>query len=150
MTGSSNLHKDSKLNVEGLLGTGKEEEEEKDNEIIPKVESSTRVKKPEKAIPENLEVNPGKTSIQLNNQLLSINTTDLSEIDEKLCENMEKHLDGTYSCKICGKTTKDKTKMRFHVETHMEGLSFPCNTCGKEFRSRNALKTHIYRKLCKL
>ena len=86
------------------------------------------------------------TVIQLNNL---INTSDLSEIDQKLCENMEKNSEGTYSCKLCSKTAKDKTHMKYHVETHMDGLSFPCNTCGKDFRSRNAFSSHISKKRCK-
>ena len=28
------------------------------------------------------------------------------------------------------------------IETHFEGLSFPCQVCGKTFRSRNALQIH--------
>ena len=132
-----------RFKIEGLLGTGKQEEVE---EIIPTVDPPTR--KPEK--PEKVEIFTNNTPIQMSNQSISLNTTDLNEIDEKLCENMEKHSDGIYSCKICSKTMKDKTKMRLHVETHMEGLSFPCNVCGKEFRSRNAFKTHISKKRCQL
>ena len=70
---------------------------------------------------------------------------DLTELDQKLYENMEKNSDGTYSCKFCGKMIPNRYNMKFHVESHMEGLSYPCHTCGKEFRSRDSLKSHNYR-----
>ena len=71
----------------------------------------------------------------------------VDEIEAKIAENMLKSpADGTYSCMICGKSgDRHKSHMKNHVETHMEGLSFPCQICGKTFRSRNVLHKHKYR-----
>ena len=80
------------------------------------------------------------TVMQLNTL---IDSSDFSEIDQKLYENMKRNSDGTFSCKVCSKTAKDKTHMKYHVETHMKGLSYPCITCGKDFRSRNALTLYL-------
>ena len=56
--------------------------------------------------------------------------------------------DGEYKwkCTVCGKATKGtfaRKIMRCHMETHIEGLSYPCNQCDKISRSSSALSTHV-------
>ena len=69
--------------------------------------------------------------------------SNIEEIDAKIAENILKNSDGTFSCLLCGKSgSKKKDNLKKHVETHLEGLSFPCPYCGKIFRSRNALQIH--------
>ena len=54
-----------------------------------------------------------------------------------------------YECTICGKTAKTtkwataKLNMRGHIETHIEGLSFPCNQCDMVSRTSNGLRLHV-------
>merc|ERR1712086_74173 len=48
-----------------------------------------------------------------------------------------------WRCKECGKKIKQKTKLEFHVETHLEGFIHTCVHCSKDHRTRIALKTHI-------
>merc|ERR1712129_268414 len=48
-----------------------------------------------------------------------------------------------WRCKECGKKIKQKTKLEFHVETHLEGFTHTCVHCSKDHRTRIALKTHI-------
>ena len=132
-----------RFKLEGLLGEVKEEEDEKDeiedqSLFYPSERKSEKINSKQ---PESYAGNKN-TSNQLKNQIQLLDTTDLNEIDQKLYENMERNSMGKYSCKICSKTNLDKTNMKYHVETHMEGLSFPCNTCGKEFRLRDSLKKH--------
>lgn len=70
----------------------------------------------------------------------------IDEVEAKLRENIVKDEDGTFSCKLCGKSgVKLSRNMKNHVETHLEGLSFPCQLCGKTFRSSPSFKNHIYR-----
>ena len=65
------------------------------------------------------------------------------EINEKTDEYLIRGEDGLYSCGLCGKAgDNSKRNMRNHVETHLEGLSFPCQNCQKVFRSRNSLNVH--------
>ena len=45
-------------------------------------------------------------------------------------------------CKKCGKTNKSKSNLKKHIETHIEGLSFPCQLCGMSFNNRNSLYHH--------
>ena len=63
---------------------------------------------------------------------------------EKILENI-RVVDGLLMCALCGKTAKQKAKgdLKRHVETHIEGLSFPCNHCGKLFTTRNSLHHHV-------
>lgn len=71
--------------------------------------------------------------------------SNIEEINEKIAENIQRNDDGTFSCKLCGKSGNRRDNIKSHVETHMEGLSFPCQNCGKTFRSRNNLNVHMHR-----
>merc|ERR1712126_655350 len=124
-----------RFKLEGLLGGDVDEEKEKkvpDYDPPPK-----RTKMREKVKQEHNPVSTiakDSTTIQLSSNS-PLDSSDMAEFDQKLYENMGKNSDGTYFCKICSKTNKAKKDMKFHVETHIEGLTFPCNTCGKEYRS---------------
>ena len=129
-----------RFKLEGLLGGEKYEEVENitfPNNFDP---PSKRANHPEEVKSESEHTS--NTTIQLNIQIPPMDTTDMEELDKKLCDNMDRNSDGDYFCKICSKTAKKRKDMKFHVETHVEGVSFPCNTCGKEFRSRNVLRNH--------
>ena len=141
-----------RFKLEGLLGDAKVEEEEKtipDFEPPPSFGPSPLIQRPEKVNPKQIKSDVDNTVIQLNNENQPLDTSNLADIDNKLYENMLKNSDRTYSCKLCNKTLPYKTHMKFHVETHMEGLTFPCNTCGKEFRSRNTFRAHFSKNRCK-
>lgn len=53
-------------------------------------------------------------------------------------------VDRIWTCTICGKTDgrNSAANLRKHIETHIEGVSFPCGFCGKILRTRNSLNTH--------
>lgn len=56
------------------------------------------------------------------------------EIKDKMKELYEK-IDGVYRCLACGYSTKThRQAMSFHIETHLDGLSYTCSKCDKEFR----------------
>ena len=74
--------------------------------------------------------------------------TSTEELRTKLESMMESTNDGASSwrCTVCGKTTKDsKRNMRTHIETHIQGLSYPCGKCDTISRSSNGLNLHISR-----
>merc|ERR1719232_648391 len=56
-------------------------------------------------------------------------------------EMMEKE-NGLWKCLKCGKVLKHKGHMRSHIETHIEGGSYSCNSCGKAYRTRHSLQVH--------
>ena len=64
---------------------------------------------------------------------------------DKYIERLE---DGHVKCTVCGKVSTDKrkdirlTNMKYHIETHIEGLSYPCTICDKTFRSKHSYSSH--------
>jgi len=71
-----------------------------------------------------------------------LDNTDVGELEEHLSSLIER-VNGTWTCKMCGKTRRDKTDIKRHAETHIEGASHPCNTCGKTFRCSSTLRRHL-------
>ena len=70
----------------------------------------------------------------------------IEEIDQKISQFVIRGEDGIYSCGYCGKVgDKNVVNMKNHIETHMEGLSYNCQSCDKTFRSRESLRLHKYR-----
>ena len=59
----------------------------------------------------------------------------------KIESMIEKRVDGNY-CTQCGYNSKNTGHVREHVEKHIEGLEYPCNSCNKILRSFNAFRTH--------
>ena len=76
--------------------------------------------------------------------------TNKENLRVKLESLMERFEDGDckWKCTVCGKATKGKdakNDMRRHIETHMEGLAYPCDQCEKISRSSGALIMHVSR-----
>ena len=67
-----------------------------------------------------------------------------AELDKQIEEILVKN-DGVWTCKVCGKFANHKSKLKQHVETHIDGFSHPCGLCGKSYRSRNVLRMHLSR-----
>merc|ERR1712179_439905 len=63
------------------------------------------------------ETNEGKIQREENNDL-----------DLQILEMIEKS-DGMWKCKVCGKTKVDKSHIREHAESHIEGMSHLCHIC---------------------
>ena len=63
----------------------------------------------------------------------NLESSDKSEINMKINELLTKS-DGLFRCRSFGKSSKDKTNMKRHIETHIEGLSYSCQMCDKTFR----------------
>ena len=128
-----------RFKIKGLVGADevKKEENSIDSFDLPQT-TNHQLHQPKR----KKEMLPDNTFNSVDNPIQKIDTTDLTEIDEKLFENMEENSDRTWSCKICSKILPVRNNMKLHVETHVEGLSFPCNICGKIYRSRNVLRNH--------
>ena len=76
--------------------------------------------------------------------LVPLPSEDYSDVENAVNQYIEKNDDGKHKCSLCGKVQQNGnlTHLKNHIETHLEGLSFPCQLCGKTFRSRNALNIH--------
>ena len=138
-----------RFKIEGLLGNQNQIDDLEDPQ------ESKEIKVSEHGVNNSSKCNSSsedktETKIELNFQnIVAMNSGDYIEIDEKISENMQKNEDGKYSCQFCDRVMSHKTRMKEHVETHMDNLSFPCNNCGKTFRSRHSLKVHIS-SVCKI
>ena len=145
-----------RLKLEGLL-------ESEDNEQIGDLKSDGIAEAEEHFIhntsqeyTENTSIQPKSFSHVYPKNAVSLNTAEKSEVDAKLMEILEPLDGGHFKCRICGKdssgmtASKDrKGNMKNHVETHLEGLSYPCQLCGKEFRSKQSLWNHSRRQCFK-
>ena len=66
-------------------------------------------------------------------------TSNINDVEGQINQYMENLGPGNFVCKICGKTATKTTNIRNHIETHLEGISYPCTICSKSFRSKNSL-----------
>ena len=73
--------------------------------------------------------------------------SNLEDLKAKIDSMMERDVAGekAWKCKMCGRETKHRTDMTRHVETHIEGVSYPCNQCDVVKRSSNSLHAHVSR-----
>ena len=83
----------------------------------------------------------GTTEIESVEKISSI-STNIQELEEQINQYLEKCSDGLFRCTLSGKTANRSNNVRMHIETHIEGLEFPCDKCDKTFRSRNVLSSH--------
>ena len=69
----------------------------------------------------------------------------MEDLKGQINSMMEKINDGEnkWKCSICGKASQNRQDVSRHVETHIEGMSYPYNQCGAVKRSSNALHVHI-------
>ena len=77
----------------------------------------------------------------------SLMNSSKEDLSGQINSMMEKITGGNYKwkCTVCGKMTKQKQDISRHIETHIEGASYPCNLCGVVKRSSNALNLHTSR-----
>ena len=59
---------------------------------------------------------------------------------------IEKSADGSYTCTVCGKTVRDRSAARNHVEAlHIPSQGHNCPDCGRFLKTKNALRNHVWR-----
>ena len=63
-------------------------------------------------------------------------------------ESIIEKREGRYNCTNCGYTSRQIGHMREHVEKHIEGLQYPCNSCNKIMSSSHSFRDHK-RKNCR-
>ena len=67
------------------------------------------------------------------------------DLKAKLDSMMKRSDDGdnNWKCTICGKTFKATRDMRRHIESHIDGLSYPCTRCNTVTTTSVALLKHV-------
>ena len=152
------------LQLKGLTGSKEEQiEEKKENPTNkelskPKKQAISKQESPQYNYEqtENFvqESYFSKDSISEDNSIIAVesskmivrvdsNIEDLKTKIETLMENINDGERNKWRCKVCGKIALLKNDVRRHVESHIEGVSHPCNLCGKVSRSNSALKVHV-------
>ena len=129
-----------KLKVSGLISDGKKEphSDQEPNSKLQELQDTNMFKdEVQESFVNSIELNNTK------NATFVIANQDESEIREKVSEMLVKR-DGNFMCTVCGKAGRDMSNMKRHAETHIEGLTYNCTLCDKTFRSKNALRGHIY------
>ena len=129
-----------RLKLEGLIGKN-------DSSQDDSVDEKMYAKKEEEAVDQVTYVGSDETGHKtVEKSIISISPEDVSDVENTVNQYMELCEDGRYKCTLCGKMQKEKGKfqrnLKNHIETHLEGLSFPCQLCGKTFRSRNSYYVH--------
>merc|ERR1719300_707403 len=109
--------------------------------VADKIEDET-----EKDDPKSITPSDANTINESNNHGGSQITID--EVEKKVQEFLGKNEKGEFCCKLCGKigSGRYKRNMMNHIETHLTGLSFPCNlkNCDRIFPRRSGLTFHKY------
>ena len=142
-----------KLQLTGLLATQAKTESMRSSCMkIDKSKSSKLVSdadkikdETEKDDPKSITPSDANTTNESNDHGGSQITID--EVDKKVEEFLGKNEKGEFCCKLCGKTGRRyKRNMMNHIETHLTGLSFPCNlkNCDRKFPTRSGLTFHKY------
>ena len=107
--------------------------------------AKTNVQIPRSKTHSSGHIDNGREVAQVDKIMVPIPSED--EVKEKIKQCIETDADGNMRCTICGKEgVGAKRNVRWnleqHIETHIEGLSYPCQLCGKTFRSINAFGVH--------
>ena len=140
-----------RLKLEGLMGNDEDTEQEVHHDYAEDTtyskEENTMSEAPYAHAERNNKNNTKGREVTKVDKVLVPTSEDVSEVKERVKQYMEKATNGKFRCTICGKEAvgeakNAKTNLMNHVETHLEGLSFPCQLCGKTFRSRNAFNIH--------
>ena len=133
-----------RLKLEGLMGGGIQNEDDGKTEPIVEEKVSTPL---HNVVVSNSEDKTTRYARKAE-KVMSVQASDiqsLEDLDQRVEESYTKVSPGYYTCNVCDKSFKQKGHAQEHVETHIEGLSFPCNFCNAILRSRNFLRFHIKR-----
>merc|ERR1712150_182445 len=125
------------------MGGDRREDTEKEMEAGDEdiSELTEKVPSPEKS--EDSEENTDESPAEISS--LWVSSSDPETVERKILEHMTSLPGGEYACKVCGKASRGrsaKTILRQHIETHLEGLAYPCQHCDRTLRTRNALRAH--------
>ena len=146
------------LQLKGLSGTKESNEDDSKTKQQPIIEGLFFKQEYPPQPPIHLGDNIVTTSKAKNHLIVPVDasntliaTSDSKENMKTKLDSMIESVDGTdnmLKCTVCRKETrgmKARTILRKHIETHIEGLSYPCNQCDTVSRTSNASQVHGFR-----
>ena len=118
------------------------------NEHEPHLSTSREIHNNELFDSKNTQSLYHNQNVPLEYEAMNVGDMSKEDLNAKIMSLIERVDDGisNFKCTVCGKTTKVGSRtqdMTRHIETYLEGASYPCNQCGKLSRSSNALKSHV-------
>ena len=147
-----------RLKLEGLMGNDEppKEEEQKNYMEAQTFSDEAMVENSDDTDNKTIKKSTVRTMAKVDKVIAPIHASDnanVNEVRNAVQQYIETDSNGKFKCTICGKEapgnydtgagrSKARCNLENHIETHLEGLSFPCQLCGKTFRSRNALAKH--------
>ena len=149
-----------KLKIQGLVGSGPDLETTENHTKEENIGVETLDEASYNEIQDDHFINPhADTTIKsvqrdgksrwnsVNTRTLSLPTlprfsSSIYEEAKKAVDDIVMRTEDGWMCKTCNKTVKQSSQIRKHAETHIDGLSFPCQLCGESFRSRIQLGDH--------
>ena len=148
------LESAKKLQIEGLFDLHQDEQDNDDPlDDLPPSPSSPEIDQfiePEDIKPEvKLECNtPTKKRKRYSNGLphddAVFNASSMTEEEVKMKKKeLYQKNDGAWNCLVCDYASKDRSNVKKHIDKHIEGLSYACTACSKEFKTKNALLSHM-------
>ena len=132
------LNAGKELQVKGLLG--ELQFHRKENDVLKDSDTNTANENEIDALKQESFLSPVEDISDSNNH--SKFKADI-ELDFQIEEIIEKSQE-RWKCKVCEKTAKTKQKIKNHSETHIKGVSHPCDICNKTFPTRHSLESHVY------
>ena len=97
----------------------------------------------------SIEENFDKNIEEKFKSLVDHNGESISDWKTEANKYIQKMENGSVKCTVCGRVFADRNKMfsmRRHVETHLEGYSYSCNSCNQTYKTNNSLNLHMYKK----
>ena len=95
---------------------------------------------------DNISKNSSLVPSDAGKTMVSVNTT-MEDVKANISSMMEKLSERSYKwkCTACGKLAKDRSNMVRHIESHIDGVSYPCSQCDNISRFCAGLQVHISR-----
>ena len=129
-----------RFKLQGLLGSSPSKEVTEDYKVVDVPDLKVEIQEGDMR---KITSSPDKIEDVTNEKVtFPISAENIDDIEEKISEFLEKMDSGNFRCTLCGKESNRSRNVKNHIETHMEGLSFPCERCGRSFRSRIGLYNH--------
>ena len=139
------LHIAQRLNLDGLLLAN--EDNAKLDYLNDKPSNIMNESKPNTDcdVGNRIKSEPGDIQMKTNGTV-PVSSDDMSIINEQINELITRDEETkNYKCNVCGKCANAKQHIKYHVETHLDGLEFPCQSCDKIFKTSISFRMHNFR-----